>query len=39
MSILAVDLNTDGKIDLVVSNVGGDSLSVLIGKGDGTFLS
>lgn len=45
LAITTADLNKDGKPDLVVSNVGsisnipGNSISVLIGKGDGTFQS
>src|SRR6266478_4446530 len=36
-SIAAGDFNGDGKLDLVVSNYGDNSLSVLLGNGDGTF--
>ena len=32
------DLNGDGKPDLVVANSGSNSVSVLLGNGDGTFL-
>jgi uncharacterized protein (TIGR03437 family) len=45
LAIAAVDLNSDGKIDLVVSNsvyAAGTStgtIDVLIGKGDGTFAA
>lgn len=35
--ILLADLNADGIPDLVTSNYGGASLSVLLGNGDGTF--
>lgn len=35
---LAADLNGDGKMDLVVVNSGGNSVSVLLGNGDGSFL-
>jgi len=35
--IVAVDLNRDGYRDLVVSNTGDSTLSVLMGQGDGTF--
>src|SRR6266699_270096 len=31
------DFNGDGKLDLAVSNYGDNSLSVLLGNGDGTF--
>ena len=31
------DFNSDGVADLAVTNAGGNSISVLIGKGDGTF--
>jgi hypothetical protein len=31
------DFNGDGILDLAVSNYGGDTVSVLIGKGDGTY--
>jgi uncharacterized repeat protein (TIGR01451 family) len=30
-------MNNDGKLDLVVPNVGDNSLSILLGNGDGTF--
>src|SRR6266700_3894325 len=36
-SIAAGDFNGDGKLDLAVSNYGDNSLSVLLGNGDGTF--
>jgi hypothetical protein len=35
--MLAADLNLDGKLDLVTANAGDDNVSVLLGKGDGTF--
>ena len=31
------DFNGDGKADLVVGNVGSDTISVMLGNGDGTF--
>jgi len=37
--IAAEDLNNDGDLDLVVVNEGSDSVSVLLGKGDGTFAA
>lgn len=37
MNVRAVDLNNDGKLDLVVANFGSSSVSVLMGVGDGTF--
>jgi len=39
-SVIAVDLNGDGKLDLAISpgaNGSGDSVGVLLGNGDGTF--
>jgi hypothetical protein len=38
-AVTAADLNGDGVTDLAVANSGSASLSVLIGHGDGTFLS
>ncbi|MFN7994237.1 MAG: VCBS repeat-containing protein [Bryobacteraceae bacterium] len=41
-SIAVADFNRDGKLDLAVANEGpstGGTISILIGKGDGTFLS
>ncbi len=38
-SIVAGDFNKDGKIDLAVTQPGQKLVSVLIGKGDGTFAS
>lgn len=37
VAIAAGDLTGAGRIDLVVANGGGKSVSVLLGKGDGTF--
>src|SRR5436309_342789 len=34
-----LDLNGDGKVDLVAANRGDNTLSVLLGNGDGTFAS
>lgn len=34
-----IDLNRDGRLDLVVANYGGNSASVALGKGDGTFAA
>jgi len=31
------DVNNDGKQDLAVANLGSNSVSVLLGNGDGTF--
>ncbi len=36
-SVAIGDLNADGKPDLVTSNVGSNTVSVLLGNGDGTF--
>jgi VCBS repeat protein len=35
--LVAADLNGDGVLDLVSSNTRGNSISVLLGNGDGTF--
>jgi FG-GAP-like repeat len=35
--VVAADFNGDGKLDLAVSNYGDNSISVLLGNGDGTF--
>jgi hypothetical protein len=37
-SLAVGDFNGDGKLDLVTTNYTSDSLSVLMGNGDGTFL-
>src|SRR5438874_2283208 len=36
-SVAVADVNGDGKPDLVVANGGGDSVSVLLGNGNGAF--
>lgn len=36
--VVAADVDGDGRIDLVTSNSDDDSVSVLFGNGDGTFL-
>src|SRR4051794_20111383 len=36
-SVAAGDFNGDGKLDLVVANFNSNSVSVLLGNGDGTF--
>jgi type II secretory pathway component GspD/PulD (secretin) len=36
-AIAALDLNSDGHIDLAVANSGANTLSIFLGNGDGTF--
>jgi hypothetical protein len=36
--MVAADVNGDGLMDLVVTNIGGNSVSVLINRGNGVFL-
>lgn len=36
-SVLAVDVNGDGTLDLVADNQGDNTVTVLLGNGDGTF--
>src|SRR5258708_7232919 len=38
-TIAVADFNHDGKLDLVTANFDGNSISVLYGKGDGTFTN
>ncbi len=35
--VAAGDFNRDGKLDLVISNCGSNTVSILLGNGDGTF--
>jgi hypothetical protein len=35
--LLATDINLDGNMDILCANRGSDSVSVLLGRGDGTF--
>jgi hypothetical protein len=37
VAVTVADVNGDGKLDLIVANEDGDSASVLLGNGDGTF--
>lgn len=36
-SLVTGDLNGDGMADLITTNIGSDSLSILLGNGDGSF--
>src|SRR5215217_3230257 len=36
-TVTNADFNGDGKVDLAAQNAGDDNVSVLLGKGDGTF--
>src|SRR6058998_4407070 len=36
-SVTTADFNKDGFTDLITTNIGNNSLSVLLGNGDGTF--
>jgi VCBS repeat protein/List-Bact-rpt repeat protein/FG-GAP repeat protein len=38
-AIAAADLNGDGKVDVVLANILGDTISVMLGAGDGTFVA
>ena len=35
--MVAADFNRDGRLDLATADTGGDSVSILLGNGDGTF--
>jgi FG-GAP-like repeat/Abnormal spindle-like microcephaly-assoc'd, ASPM-SPD-2-Hydin/FG-GAP repeat len=37
MSAAVGDFNGDGKLDLAIGNIGSKNVSILLGKGDGTF--
>jgi len=37
--LAAADFNFDGKLDLVATNAGSDTISILLGIGDGTFVA
>ena len=39
VSVALYDLNGDSKLDLIVTNAGSNTVSVLLGNGDGTFQS
>jgi len=36
-ALTAADFNTDGKLDLAIANSGANTVSILLGNGDGTF--
>ena len=36
-AIVTADLNGDGKLDLAVTDSGGNAVLILLGNGDGTF--
>uniref|UniRef100_Q3AQB0 VCBS n=1 Tax=Chlorobium chlorochromatii (strain CaD3) TaxID=340177 RepID=Q3AQB0_CHLCH len=38
-SVTAADINSDGNVDLIVANWGGNTVSVLNNNGDGTFAN
>jgi len=38
-AVAVADFNGDGKLDLAVTNTGDNTVSVLLGKGDGTFAT
>jgi hypothetical protein len=37
LHLITADFNGDGKLDLAVTNFGSGSVSILLGRGDGTF--
>jgi len=37
--VMTANFNRDGKLDLAVNNLGSDTVSILLGNGDGTFQS
>jgi hypothetical protein len=37
--LIAADLNGDGKLDLAIANGGDNTVSILLGNGDGTFTA
>ncbi len=37
-AVIAVDVNNDGKTDLAVTNTGSDTIAILLGMGNGSFL-
>ncbi|HJY87495.1 MAG TPA: FG-GAP-like repeat-containing protein [Candidatus Acidoferrales bacterium] len=39
VAVIAADFNGDGRFDLAVADQGANTVSVLLGKGDGTFLT
>jgi len=38
-ALAVADFNADGKLDIAVANQGGNTVSVLLGNGDGTFAA
>ena len=38
-AVLAADFDNDGKLDLAIANYGDGTVTVLLGKGDGTFTA
>ena len=39
ISVVAADVNGDGKLDLVAVSASGNSVSLFLGRGDGTFAT